>query len=147
MHGKGEIMDIHEFAALLNAREYGHEITREEEAQAKDLGFVVVFGYSDDNAEFRGAIHDEVGCWDNTTIYLNKDGIYQGCEHDPHCICKYIRAEKEKCKTIDAVWDGITGWPWEYVTDDFPYAEFEIFEDGQKYCRGIVFEMKELASA
>ena len=30
-------------------------------ALAKELGFVVVFGYSDDNAELRGAIDDEIG--------------------------------------------------------------------------------------
>lgn len=49
---------------MLNGREYGDEITREEEAMAKAHGLVVVFGYSDDNMEFCGAITDEVGCYD-----------------------------------------------------------------------------------
>lgn len=39
-------MTPQEFAALLNGREYGEEITREEEALAKAHGLVVVFGYS-----------------------------------------------------------------------------------------------------
>ena len=46
------IMTLKEFAKMLDGREYLHEITKEEEALAKELGFVVVFGYSDDNAEF-----------------------------------------------------------------------------------------------
>jgi hypothetical protein len=36
------------------------EINKAEERQAKDAGLVVVFGYSDDGVELRGAIHDEV---------------------------------------------------------------------------------------
>lgn len=54
-------MTLKEFAKMLDGREYGGEITKEEEALAKELGFVVVFGYSDDNAELRGAIDDETG--------------------------------------------------------------------------------------
>ena len=41
-------MTIKEFAGMLNGREYGHEITKKEEALAKKLGYVVVFGASDD---------------------------------------------------------------------------------------------------
>lgn len=45
-----------EFADLLSGRDYMNEITRGEEEQAKAAGLVVVFGYSDDNMELRGAI-------------------------------------------------------------------------------------------
>ena len=36
----------------------------EEERLAKENGLVVVFGYSDDNIELRGAINNEAGCFD-----------------------------------------------------------------------------------
>ena len=40
-------MDIKKFAEMLNNRIEGNELTEEEEINAKELGFVVVFGYSD----------------------------------------------------------------------------------------------------
>jgi hypothetical protein len=57
-------MDAKALAALLTGREYRQEITRAEEADAKAAGLVVAFGASDDLLEFRGAIDDEVGCYD-----------------------------------------------------------------------------------
>ena len=41
-------MTAKELAELLNGREYGNEITSDEEKLAKESGLVVVFGYSDD---------------------------------------------------------------------------------------------------
>lgn len=56
-------LDISKFAELLDGREYLSEITKDEEQQAKELGFVVVFGQSDGLMELRGAIYDEACCY------------------------------------------------------------------------------------
>lgn len=117
-------MTPQEFAALLNGREYGEEITREEEALAKAHGLVVVFGYSDDNMEFCGAITDEVGCYDGRHAYVNKDGL------------------SNSGKKITAVWD-TDGYSWIYQTD-IPHATFEIVEGDDPYCRGIVFALADV---
>lgn len=137
-------MNIHQFANMLNGREYMNEITKPEEQLAKELGFVVVFGYSDDNAEFRGAIHDEIDCYEGKEIFLDGDGILQPCN------CKHGQLAKSASKTIEAVWcdpeyfiDGEGGYAWTYKAD-IPHATFDIMEDGEKYCRGIVFDIKEL---
>ena len=107
-------MTIFDFAEGLNGREYGNEITPFEEQRAKELGFVVVFGYSDDSAEFRSAIDDEIGCYDGGRVF------------------------EENGKYIDAVWcEG--EYCWTYSTN-IPHATFDIYEDGEKYCKGIVFE-------
>ena len=107
-------MTIYEFAAKLNGREYRKEITPAEEREAKELGFVVVFGYSDDNAELRGSIDDEIGCFNGGRVYERDDEF------------------------VDAVWcDG--EFCWTYKTN-IPHATFDIYEDGEKYCRGIVFK-------
>lgn len=112
--GDEGVMTIYEFAEGLNGREYGREITPFEEQRAKELGFVVVFGYSDDNAEFRGAYDEEVGCFNGGRVYEDSD------------------------KYVDAVWcDG--EYAWTYNTN-IPHATFDIYEYGEKYCRGIVFE-------
>lgn len=111
-------MTIYEFASGLNGREIGNEMTSFEEQRAKELGFVVVFGYSDDCAEFRGAYYEEIGCYDGGKVFK--------------CGGKYI----------DAVW-GKGEFDWTYDTN-IPHATFDIFEDGEKHCKGIVFELKEM---
>lgn len=132
-------MDIKEFAQLLNGRQYGEEITGKEERLAEELGFVIVFGYSDDSTEFRGAICDETGCYDGGEILLDKDGILEKCESE----CKYYKKAAEKATQIEAIWCGEGNYSWTYKTD-IPHETFDIFEDGEKYCRGIIFDIKEL---
>ncbi len=132
-------MTINEFAAKLNGRNYLHELTKEEEKEANELGFVIVFGASDDLTEFRGAIDGEADCYDGGIIHLDKNGIFEECDSD----CKYALAAKGLCKIIEAVWCGEDGYSWTYKTD-IPHAEFDIFDDGEKYCRGIVFDIKHL---
>ena len=107
-------ISIFDFANKLNGRAYLDEMTKEEEQLAKELGFVVVFGYSDDNAEFRGAYDDEVGCFNGGRIYQDGDLF------------------------IDAHWC-FDGADWGYVTN-IPSATFDIMQDGEVYCRGLVFE-------
>lgn len=111
-------MTLKEFAQMLDGREYGCEITQDEEKLAKELGFVVVFGYSDDNAEFRGAIDDEIGCYDGgvlehkdlpSTIYAN------WCPEDIDCA-------------------------WAYGTS-IPHEKFHIYDHGELYCVGIVCDI------
>ena len=112
------IMTLKEFAKMLDGREYLHEITKEEETLAKELGFVVVFGYSDDNAELRGAIDDEIGCYDGGV--LEHDGL-------PSVICA------DWCpKDIDC--------SWAYSTS-IPHENFNIYEDGELYCVSIVCDI------
>lgn len=110
------MMTIYEFSEGLNGRQYGKELYPFEEQRAKQLGYVVVFGYSDDNTEFRGAIEDEVGCYDGGRVY--EDGE----------------------KYVDAVWcEG--EYSWTYRTN-IPHATFDIYEGCELYCRGIVFEQR-----
>lgn len=130
-------MDIKEFAIRLTGREYGMEISKEEENLAKESGFVVIFGYSDDVVVFEGAISDEASCYGGRKIYLTPEGLYEECE----CECKYSILAKEKSKIIEAIWG--KEYSWEFKTS-IPHATFEIFEDGEKYCRGIVFDIKDL---
>ena len=131
-------MSIKDFANKLDGREYGQEIFGIEKQLAKELGFVVVFGASDDLAEFEGAIGDEASCYEGDKIYLDKDGIFEECD----CGCKYSEAAREKTKVIKTIW-GEGEYSWQYETD-IPYETFEIFDDGKKYCKGIVFDIKSL---
>ena len=133
-------MNINEFAKKLDGRHEGREITKQEENKAKELGFVVVFAYSDDNAEFRGAIDDEVGCFNGGEIYIDANGIFKECQDD----CKYSRTAKEKCRMIEALWHDDGEYAWTYETD-IQHAIFDILdEEENKWCKGIVFDIKSL---
>ena len=100
-------MNTKELAALLNGREYGSEISKAEEAQAKADGLVVVFGYSDDNVELRGAIHDEIGASQGTTLRICADGLlpnFEDVADDEAEAAEYFRRKLAGFKEIEAVW-------------------------------------------
>lgn len=130
-------MFIQDVADKLNGCQYGDVTTVEYDAILKEHGIVVVFGYSDDLAELRGAIYDEVG----GTIYL-KDGKLLRSECDD-TDCPYFQRELETARTIEPIWCGDNGWDWSYETD-IPHATFEIYEDEDKYCLGIVFKLDDI---
>ena len=111
-------MTLKEFANGLDGRQYGCEITVFEEKRAKELGFVVVFGYSDDCAELRGAIYDEIGCFDGGVL-----------EHDdlPAPIYADWCPEDIECA-------------WAYGTS-LPYEKFNIYDGEDLYCIGIVCDI------
>jgi hypothetical protein len=126
-------------AEMLNNRPYGDEITEAEELAARDAGLVVVFGYSDDNTEFRGAIKDEVGCYGGVDIYLTASGPLT--DH-ADCECQYCgyKEAKTKARLIVANFDK-GAYTWE---TDIPHATFRVLEDGDVYCQGIVFHISDL---
>jgi hypothetical protein len=136
-------MTKEQLAEKLNGREYCDEITAAEEAQAKAAGLVVIFGASDDLCEFRGAINDEVDCYGGGRAKIHADGVFdarhEGCDCE-HCGYKTIAA---KCAAIEAVWSETPDISWTYKTT-LPHATFEIMEDGEKYCRGIVIAAADL---
>ena len=133
-------MTPQELAALLNGREYGEEITKEEAAAAKSAGLVVVFGYSDDNIELRGAIYDEIGYYNTGTAYLTSAGLLRNeCDNDD---CPHFVHLKEQAATVNAIFDK-DGYTHVFETA-IPHETFEIVEDGDKYCRGIVFRLSDV---
>lgn len=138
-------MTAKELAATLSGREYGMEISREEEKEAKAAGLVVVYGYSYDNVELRGAIDAEVGAYEDTTIYIGKDGLIEDprCDNAEECTCPYFTAVRDNAKTITAIWR--EAQPCRVFQTDIPHETFTIFEDGEPFCVGIVFSMEDIA--
>jgi len=140
-----------QMAALLNGREYGMEIMRDECALAKASGLVVVFGYSDDNMEVRGAWgEDEFGCNNGETWCVGPKGIvkeWRHVDHEDEDECDaYFKAKSTAKHTLTAIWspkDLKCSWAYEL---DVPCATFDIVEDGELYCRGLVFAVADLAA-
>lgn len=138
-------MNAIELAVKLNGREYGEEITKEECAKAKAAGLVVVFGYSDDNVELRGAIRDEVGAYDGTTIHVTNAGLLKReCDDER---CPHFAREKEKATPIVARWCAPgEDFDWTFETA-IPHTTFEIMDGDEKFCRGIIFALEHVKGA
>lgn len=119
---KHRLIDV--LAKRITGRQYGSELEKDAEEWAKKNGLVVVFGASDDLIEFRGAIDDEKDCFGGGEILVD----------DNHTI-KVIWCEKDE--------EGYIRYSWRYETD-VPHRTFEIFDEGEPYCLGIIFAMEDL---
>lgn len=135
-------MDIKEFAKSISGKEYGYpQFTEEEVETAKENGFVIVYGASDDLMEFEGAICDEIGCYDGDATEIFSNGTVCECTES-----NYEEDHKNKIKSLwcsgeeDESGNEIT---WTYETD-IPHETFMIYEDGEPYCRGIVFSIDDI---
>ena len=130
---------------LLTGREYGKEMRKEEEMQAKAAGLIVIFGASDDLMEFRGFVDDEIGAptdalIDAKGLLPNRDSI------DDDASLKDFFAREPLARTVEALWCAEDGYSWTYRTT-VPHATFEIVEGGEPYCRGIVIDVADLGAA
>ena len=139
-------MTKEQLAAQLTGAEYPLRISAEIAEQAKAAGLVVVYGASDDLMEFEGAIYDEIGAYEGATAYIVDGKLWQGngCDHhETGCVHAQAaeQAAKARGRKIEALWV-VDGYSWVYKTD-IPHATFEITEDGQPYCRGFVFDLKD----
>ena len=129
-------MTAKKLAEMISGRKIGNEITRDEERMAADAGLAVVFGYSDDMMEFCGAIDDEIGCFDGGTTYIDKHGKIIDLGSFPG-------GYQGNLWQIEAVWHNFGGPAWTYETD-IPHETFDIYEDGEIWCVGIVFSMEDV---
>lgn len=137
------------FAAKLNNRQYRAEMTREEEAEAKACGLLVLFGASDDLLEFRGMLRDEAGAWEGAEVRLRQTTkglrIIEDRE-DARTLIEEGWTPPTPLIAIKAEWspaDLEASWR---ITADVPFAAFDIMEDDQLYCRGAVIDLDEVRS-
>jgi|APCry1669189000_1035189.scaffolds.fasta_scaffold12894_8 hypothetical protein len=138
-------MNALELAEKLNGREYGEEISREEERLVKESNLLVIFGASDDLLELRGIISDEAGCFGGGSFLIDSKGIIPSwenvCRDDEESVRLYFM-RKPAAKSIKAIWchDGV---PWRYETD-IPHLTFNVMEGLEIYCIGMVIHRDDL---
>lgn len=136
-------MDAKELAQALNGIEYPPEISRELCEQAREAGLVIVHGAGDDLVEFEGAISDERGCYGGKTFVIDGKGLqlsFERARDDGEDALRDYFAREGKGKALKALWCAEPGYSWTYQTD-IPHETFEVIEDGEPYCRGIVFRL------
>lgn len=111
-------MTPNEFVKLyMQNCQYRKELSLMASAVAEENGLVVVFGASDDLCEIRGAEDDEIDCFDGGEATIAG-----------------AKVKINWCKD---------GYSWTYDTD-IPHECFDVYKDGEKYCRGIVFSISDV---
>lgn len=142
-------MTKEELAAQLSGIEYPCRIDKALIAQAKAAGLVIIYGASDDLMEFDGAFRDEVGCYNGGQAKVDALGVLdrdQVDDDDDEAIADYVTRSRT-AQSIEALWhDGMSDASvpaWTYMTD-IPHATFDVMDDGELYCRGIVLALADL---
>ncbi|MGX1179876.1 hypothetical protein D3C76_782510 [compost metagenome] len=138
-------MTKEELAAQLNGLEYPTRIPGALIVAAQSAGLVILCGASDDLMEFYGARREEIGCYDGGTAFVDADGVLpdRDCLDGDEELAEYVQRQKS-AKSIEALWCKEDGYSWTYKTE-IPHATFEVVEDEEPYCRGIVFALAHLA--
>lgn len=131
-------MDISVFAQMLDGKQYTYPQFSEEELRiAKDNGFVIVYGASDDLMEFAGAIEDEGSCFDGGDVWFNRERVTDGPITTAERSIEALWCDKD---VLDEEGQVIA---WTYKTD-IPHETFMIYEDDEPYCRAIVFLLEDV---
>lgn len=122
---------VNEIALRLNALklEYPVKIPEHIIREAIENNIVIVFGSSDDLIEFRGAIDDERGAYEGGEYLVTYGGVR--CDEQPGK------------KNLKAIWHDEGNPCFTYETK-IAHKTFDVWEDGEKYCVGIVFDLKDV---
>ncbi len=139
-------------AQSLSGRTYPDVITGDEKVAASESGLIVIFGYSDDTICFRGLIGDDVYVGDDTDFVIVAPGtelpcidpeeVYRKCsdfeaiiiEEDSPITENRVKALFSQDE-LDCIW---------LIKTEMEHATFDVMEDGELYCRGIIIDAKSL---
>ena len=150
-------MTAKELVELLNGKTE-NAITKSIEKLAKDNGLVIVYGSSDDRMEFNGAINDEGSCYDGGEVLFTKKGCLQNQDECEEAIGTLkengynVDSLQIQSNKINALWcdekihslgGDYKNVSWAYETE-IPHEKFNLMEDGEVYCIGIVFSINDL---
>ena len=137
-------MNIKEVAEKLNGQNINPRGNLTMDIDLKELGFVIAYGQSDDRLELEGAIRDEYGAYNGTTIKLNNFGVLENKCDD--VVCPYFLKEEGEAKFfIKAEWDPEESDVTWLITSNIPHETFNIInDDNELWCKGIVFDIESL---
>ena len=135
---------VRTLAQELDGSDYLWEPSREDVQRWERLGLVVIYGYSDDELIFQGAISDGLSVYGDFDFELFSGGrVLQPGEVEAANAEDYVAGKNAvyrlRCR---ARWEH-EGYSWWLGAEGpFPWAPFNIFEDGDLFCRGLVVGLR-----
>lgn len=146
-------MTKEQLAEALDGVQYGEEddLINTLEAESPEQDLVVVFGYSDDCVEIRGALNDE----------FSRRGfsLYWNFEHNRVGFVENLEGLVEDQRDIiDGLFDtfgrkqvavkNVARWDWDFLfqfePDNIPFAPFKVMDGEELYCIGCVFSLEDV---
>ncbi len=136
-------MTIKELAGILDGASYEDMLNGDYYDSIIESGLVVAYGFSDDLFEFEGKIEDEFGAYGGCTVLIKDKNIidptqYEDCKARG---CPFYKKEVNRYKSITASWHN-SGNPCWTVETDIPHETFNIYDDGEVFSVGIVFDIE-----
>jgi hypothetical protein len=138
-------MNAKQLSEQIEGMEYPPRFEKRITDIAKMARLVIVYGASDDLLEFEGAIQDEVGCYGGCVALVDGQGLIPSRDNidnqDDEVMHNWLH-RKATARKVEAIW-GEGGISWRIKTD-IPHHIFNIREDGEIFCQGIVFSLNDL---
>jgi len=139
-------VDISTLATRLDGTEYPPRFSKEIIARARESGLVFAYCVSDDNLCFDGAICDDASAYGGKKVRVDAKGIIPDfrvlVKDDIDAMRDFFRRENGGVE-IEAVWHDGGPIAWTFETS-VPHETFDIVENGDIFCRGIVFAVASL---
>lgn len=140
-------MTKEQLAQRLDGTDYDIGIPKKAVDAAIENGLVIVYGLSDDLIEFDGAIHDEANVCDGDIVKFDCEGVIPQWDTLEKEIEQEVRDYFKRVDNTEVseilVKESHGKYFWSYDTD-IPHATFEILEDGEPHCLGIIFNINDL---
>lgn len=135
-------MNIRDVADKLNNITYGFEglvLTLDYCRELRREMIVVIRGDSHGYIQFDGAVSNE---FPDEKYYFNSKGIIRNeCNSNS---CPYFEKHLNDAKYfVESTQSEEGQYVWEFNTN-IPHVTFDILNDGEKYCRAIVFKLSDL---
>jgi hypothetical protein len=130
---------------LIGELEYGDQIPTAALELAKNIQAAIIYGYSDDSIMVSGVTEDQADAYKDKNVWVDKEGFLpinenQNCTDagiETISDCRKLVKRFDQSVKLQVIEDQ-GGWLWQYKTD-WPHRVFEMKEDGDPYCKGIVF--------
>lgn len=137
-------MKANELAAQLHGIELG-DIPGDAIEGARRGGLVMVYSPSADTIAFYGALRGQVNMFEDGTVYFDIEGPLPDVDDVPEVDRLAYYARKGLAHMISAEHER-DGFTWTLSTI-VPHSRFMVLNNGERYCRGIVFDIKAIGGA
>lgn len=124
-------------------------VTKGVASEANAAGLVIVFVRGDESVEIEGATFALRSVHGGDGIFFDKDGLLPMSEdamESESAACSYV-ARRARAKGVRVIYKP-EGLPhiW-LIKTSVPHATFDMTENGEPYCRGVVFALADLDAA
>lgn len=128
-------MNIHNYSKMLGIRLKGNEVPYDIIKLAKANNYLIFFGHSDNTIEICSCRYYEFDAYKSTTLYITHNCVYHENEVHPTAAYPVHARFTEQSRKSTVMWS---------FTTDIPHETFNIMENGELYCRGIVIDLNNL---